>query len=241
MSSGMIGDRLEGKTGGKICGRICGKIGGVIFDLDGVILDSMSIWQDLGIRYLDSLGVTAGEGLSETLFSMSMEQGAAYLREQYLPQKSEAEILNGISDMLTAFYYDEVEEKAGAKQLLENFRVQNIPMTAATSSRRDHVEKALSRLGLLPFFEHIYTTGEEHTSKHEPDIYFKAAAGLGLLPENILVFEDSLYALETAKAAGFRTVGVFDALGETNQQKLKEDADYYLKQLSDFPLSEIDT
>ena len=54
-----------------------------VFDLDGVLLDSMGIWNDLGARYLRSLGITPEEGLNEILFSMSMEQGADYLKEQY--------------------------------------------------------------------------------------------------------------------------------------------------------------
>ena len=56
----------------------------VIFDLDGVLLDSMGIWNDLGARYLRSLGVTPEEGLNEILFSMSMEQGAEYLHTHYV-------------------------------------------------------------------------------------------------------------------------------------------------------------
>ena len=55
-----------------------------VFDLDGVLLDSMGIWNDLGARYLRSLGVTQEEGLNEILFSMSMEQGAEYLHTHYV-------------------------------------------------------------------------------------------------------------------------------------------------------------
>ena len=55
-----------------------------VFDLDGVLLDSMGIWNDLGARYLRSLGVTPEEGLNEILFSMSMEQGAEYLHTHYV-------------------------------------------------------------------------------------------------------------------------------------------------------------
>ena len=58
-------------------------IKGIIFDIDGVVLDSMSIWNDLGARYLRSLNVEPEEGLNEILFSMSMEQGADYLKEHY--------------------------------------------------------------------------------------------------------------------------------------------------------------
>ena len=56
---------------------------GVIFDIDGVILDSLSIWTDLGARYLKSKGKEPKKGLAETLFSMSMEQGAEYLADEY--------------------------------------------------------------------------------------------------------------------------------------------------------------
>ena len=54
-----------------------------IFDLDGVLLDSLSIWEDLGARYLRAKGLTPEEGLGKTLFPMSMEQGAAYLKAHY--------------------------------------------------------------------------------------------------------------------------------------------------------------
>lgn len=59
-----------------------------VFDLDGVVLDSMSIWKDLGSRYLLRRGLTPKPGLGELLFAMSMEQGADYLRTHYpLPER----------------------------------------------------------------------------------------------------------------------------------------------------------
>lgn len=76
-----------------------------VFDLDGVLLDSMGIWNDLGARYLRSLGVTPEEGLNEILFSMSMEQGAEYLHTHYALPQSAAEVGTGIADMLRDFYF----------------------------------------------------------------------------------------------------------------------------------------
>ena len=80
-------------------------IKGVIFDVDGVLLDSMGIWTDLGARYLVSIGKTPEEGLAEILFSMSMEQGAEYLREHYSIGLTAEEIGTGLQDMLRDFYY----------------------------------------------------------------------------------------------------------------------------------------
>ena len=89
-----------------------------VFDLDGVLLDSMGIWNDLGARYLRNLGVTPEEGLNEILFSMSMEQGAEYLHTHYALPQSAAEVGAGIADMLRDFYFYEVPAKDGAAALL---------------------------------------------------------------------------------------------------------------------------
>lgn len=209
-------------------------IKGAIFDIDGVLLDSMGIWDDLGARYLRSLGKIPEEGLNKILFSMSMEQGAEYLNEHYGLNKSVKETVDGIGRMLEDYYFYEVLLKPGAKEVLEFLKSKNIKMAAATSSPRTHIEKALSRNGLLGYIDKIYTTGEVGVSKHSPDIYNLAADYLKTKPEETLVFEDSLYALKTAKEAGYVTVGVYDEKGESDQEGLKNQADLYLKKLDDF-------
>lgn len=216
-------DRLQGKD-----------IRGAIFDLDGVLLDSMSVWNDLGVRYLQKRGIEPEIGLSQILFSMSMEQGADYLKEQYHLQDAPQEILSGIEQMIQDFYFYEVQPKEGAKELLQFLQEQDVKMIAATSSPREHVTKALQRTGLLEYLQQIYTTGEVGVSKHEPLIYQLAAESLGTKPEETLVFEDSLYALKTAKKAGFRAIGVYDADGETDQEGVRQTGELYLERLSEF-------
>ena len=173
-----------------------------VFDLDGVLLDSMGIWNDLGARYLRSLGVTPEEGLNEILFSMSMEQGAEYLHTHYALPQSAAEVGAGIADMLRDFYFYEVPAKDGAAALLAALTARGVKLAA-----------------------------EVGVSKHEPTIYLLAAEALHAAPAETLVFEDSLYALKTAKAAGFYTIGVYDADGETDQAGLKMAADLYVRDL----------
>lgn len=208
-------------------------IKGIIFDIDGVVLDSLSIWNDLGARYLRSIDVEPEEGLNEILFSMSMEQGADYLKEHYKLKKSTASILNGIQDMLRDFYYYEVPAKPGAKELMEFLKEKGMRITAATSSPRSHIEKALTRNKLLSYVEVIYTTGEIGISKHSPDIYNKAASYMKLTPAEVLVLEDSLYALKTAKEAGYKTVGVYDKDGETDQAGVEATGDVYIRNLTE--------
>ena len=119
------------------------------------------------------------------------------------------------------------------KAVVAALAAKGIPMAAATSSPRGHVTHALQRLGLLGYFAQIFTTGEIGVSKHEPTIYLLAAQALGSAPGETIVFEDSLYALKTAKAAGFYTVGVYDADGESDQAGLKAAADLYVKELGE--------
>ena len=207
-------------------------IRGVIFDVDGVLLDSMEIWTDLGARYLLSIGKTPEEGLAEVLFSMSMEQGAEYLKDHYSIDSSADEIVTGLKNMLRDFYYDEVGAKPGAKELLQAISGYGIRITAATSSPRGHIERALERNGLLGYIEKMFTNAEIGKSKHFPDIYNAAAEHMGTAAAETCVFEDSLYALKTAAGAGYRTVGVYDSKGEPDQKGLRESADVYITDLN---------
>jgi len=204
-------------------------IKGVIFDVDGVLLDSMQIWTDLGARYLYKMRKSPEKGLADILFNMSMEQGAAYLRERYLPDLTNEKVMDGLQGMLRDFYYYEVKAKPGMKELLKALRHADIRVTAATSSPRGHIEKALERNGLLEYIEKMFTSSEVGSSKHSSEIYDVAADFMGLNKNEICVFEDSLYALKTAVKAGYHTVGFYDANGEPDQKGLEEAADEYIR------------
>lgn len=207
---------------------------GAIFDVDGVLLDSMSIWRDLGSRYLKKHNIRPKDGLDKILFSMSMEQGAEYLRREYCNDSDAADILGEIKEMLKDFYYYEVEPKNGAADLLNFLKERNIRVAAATSSPRGHVKAALERTKLLPFIERIFTTSEIGESKHSPLIYNTAAEYLGTTPDKTFVFEDSLYALKTASDAGYCAVGVYDRYGESDKDGVRTYGRAYLKNLDDF-------
>ena len=107
--------------------RFAEDIKGIIFDCDGVLLDSLMIWEDLGARYLRSKGKVPEEGLAETLFSMSLEQGAEYLNRNYDLGETAEEIGQGLQDMLRDFYFYEVLAKPGAAELRERPRRIKLP------------------------------------------------------------------------------------------------------------------
>lgn len=209
-------------------------IAGAIFDLDGTILDSIPIWEQAAEVFLHSMGIEAEKGLGKTMFTMSMQQGAAFLKERYLSEWEVEAIIAGINRTIEDFYFQQVPLKEGAGGFLKAMKEAGIKMVAATSSDRRVVEGALKRLKIMDCFARIFTCTEIGAGKDQPDIYLTAAAYMGTRPEETWVFEDALYALETAKKAGFRTVGVFDPFSAGDQEKIKEISDLYLEKLADF-------
>jgi len=208
-------------------------IRGAIFDIDGVLLDSMGIWEDLGERYLRSLGLEGEKGLGDILFPMSMKQGAGYLKEHYNLKTDVNEIVLSIQKMLEDYYFHEVCAKPGAKEILLYLKERNIKIVCATSSPYEHVKKALERNSLLEYIDRIFTVDEAGEGKDSAKIYNIAAKYLNEKPSNIMVFEDSLFAVKTAKAAGFFTVGVYDQKGEKDKDGIQKIPDRFIKDLRD--------
>ena len=78
-------------------------IKGVIFDVDGTLLDSMEIWEDVGVRYLNSIGIEAEPDLGTVLFTMSIQEGAAYVKEHYHLSQEPEEIEQGVLDIISNY------------------------------------------------------------------------------------------------------------------------------------------
>ena len=156
----------------------CSQIKGIIFDVDGTILDSMPIWDDMCSRYLLSLGVQPREDLNETVLNMTIDEGVHYVKVTYQLSQSEAELKDGLLDLIRHFYYEEAEFKPGVKALIEGFAARNIPMIIVTSGDQDLAGHALTRLGVMKHFLKILTSNDLNTNKEEPYIFYRAAAEL---------------------------------------------------------------
>jgi len=209
-------------------------IKGVIFDIDGVILDSMSIWEEAGKIFLSKQGIQPDPELSKAMESMSMSEGAEYLKKKYRLDLHEEDIINGVNQTIEGFYAEQVQLKEGVEIFLKGMRQHGIKMVAATSCDRQVFERALVRLQVIGYFGRIFTSTEVGAGKSKPDIYLAAAEYMGTLPGDTWVFEDALYAIKTAKGAGFRTVGVYDASGRSDWDEIKKVSDIYLNKLDDF-------
>lgn len=211
-------------------------IEGAIFDLDGTLLDSMMIWDNLAEKYLASLSITAEDGLSERLKTLSISEGARLLKEEYSLPLSAEEIVNEINRLVEHFYRDLVMPKNGVCQLLDILAKKNVNMCIATATDRTLVEVALRRCGMEHYFSRILTCNEVGCNKNTPHIYRAALNELQTPKEKTVVFEDTFHAIQTAKADGFFIAAVHDPY-ELRQEEIKKLADIYLedfKNLSGF-------
>ncbi len=205
---------------------------GAIFDMDGTLLDSMQVWVHVGEQYLQNRGIEPEEGLGDVLFPMSMRDGAVYVKEKYgLPDTPDT-IVADMDAIVFAAYRDEVLPKPGVAAYLESLKKRGIPMAVATATDRPMVEAALARTGLAGYFQQIFTCTEIGAGKERPDIYLAAAKALGTSPADTWVFEDALYAIKTAKAAGFYTVGLYDETSRNDQEAIAGLADRYAREIN---------
>ena len=207
------------------------RIRGAIFDVDGTLLDSMFIWDTIGETYLRSIGYQPKENLNETFKNMSLRQAARYYQTEYGVTLSIDQIMDGVNAMLERYYRFEVPLKPGVAELLERLRQSGVKLCIATATDRHLVEAALDRCGVLSCFGEIFTCNEVGHGKDEPDIFEAALRFLGTRREETLVFDDALYAVRTAKEAGFPVAAVYDS-HERSQAEVRARSDLYLEDLT---------
>lgn len=207
------------------------RIRGAIFDVDGTLLDSMFIWDTIGEAYLRSIGYQPKEDLNETFKNMSLHQAARYYQTEYGVTRSIDEIMDGVNAMLERYYRFEVPLKPGVAELLERLRQSGVKLCIATATDRHLVEAALDRCGVLSCFGEIFTCNEVGHGKDKPDIFETALRFLGTRREETLVFDDALYAVRTAKEAGFPVAAVYDS-HERSQAEVRARSDLYLEDLT---------
>lgn len=204
------------------------KMDGAIFDLDGTLLDSMFIWDTIGESYLRSRGIEPHENLNEKFKTMSLYQAACHYQSEYGLTDSAAVIMDEVNAMIEHYYTDEVLPKRGVPTFLKELNERHVKMCVATATDRHLVEAALLRCGLLSCFGEIFTCSSVGHGKDEPDIYYAAHRFLQTPKSGTWVFEDSLYAIRTAKAAGYPVIGVFDP-SAGHDDEIRALADRYIR------------
>ncbi len=204
-----------------------------IFDLDGTLLDSMYIWSEIGLKFLENEGVTPPPGASEEFVKLSLVQAAEFYIKNYAPHKTVMDIINSINALVEDFYFKQVVLKDGVLEFLEYLKSRNVKMCIATATDKYMVEKALERNGIRDYFSEIFTCTSVGAGKDTPVIYDKALEHLGTNKETTFVFEDALYAIETANKADYKIVGIYDVSEAAAPEKVRALCNVYINDYSE--------
>ena len=199
-----------------------------IFDLDGTLLDSMGVWEEVGRRFFARRGIVYEPEWMQAVKPMGLWEASEYTKARYGLFETPQEILDDMCGMMAEEYAERVPCKRGAAEYLECLRGAGYRLGVATASGRELFLPALERLGILNYFSTIVTTREVSRGKEFPDIYLLAAENLGVAPENCAVFEDVLHGIRSAKVGGFYAVAIEEPTAADDREDILREADLYV-------------
>ncbi len=183
----------------------------VIFDMDGLLLDSERPIKKAWIEVSQAHGFSVSDEIFLQVVGRTSPDGRAHfiqtLGEHYPYESVRATVHQQLAAAHAQTGYD---VKPGAVDLLKRLQAQGIPCAVASSTQRDEVESRLRLAGLWPYFASVIGGNEVTRGKPNPDIYLLAAQRISTDPARCLAFEDSDHGAHAALAAGMDVVVVPD-------------------------------
>ena len=180
----------------------------VIFDLDGVLLDSESLYRTMNFRLFEELGAPITEKEYDTFIGIHAELMWGYIKEKGNLSQSVQELINLEKEAkYETLSSQTLTPNPGLMDLLEFIKSQNIPMCIASSGLMKNIKVILPSLGVDSYFTHIVSGEMVENGKPAPDIFLQAAAHFDVDPTMALVIEDSRNGTIAAKAAYMTCVG----------------------------------
>lgn len=180
----------------------------VIFDMDGTALDSMGRSVENVTNYLASIGLDTSLDAVKEVAELGWFITADDINKALGTNFCNKAIYDGYLETHYNMYREGYELMPGFIEFLDILDAKNIKYAIATATRLYGAQDVFERHGIADRFEFITTEGRVGKTKEFPDIYLDAAERMGAKPEETIVFEDALYALNTASKAGFRTVAI---------------------------------
>lgn len=159
---------------------------------------------------------------------MSFVQATSFMKREYNIQISENEMMDIMLKKVADFYAKEAKPKDGICDLLNRLYDKDIEMIIISANDKSLIDLCIKNNALEKYFSQIFTCGQLELNKDDPKAFIKVADMINENPEDLVLFDDSFYAIRAAKEAGLKTIGIFDKY-EPDTKKVEEAADIYLK------------
>lgn len=179
----------------------------VVFDLDGLLLDTEQVWDDVREALSRERGGRWHEGAQADMMGMSSIEWSQYMHDELgLPDPPE-ELNRLVVERMKERYREQLPVIDGAVEAVRRIG-ERWPLGLASSSNRPLIDLALELLGVADLFRVTVSSEEVERGKPAPDVYLEAARRLGVSPERVAAIEDSANGIRSAKAAGMRVIAI---------------------------------
>lgn len=181
-----------------------------IFDMDGTLIDSMKQWRTLNVQFVRSHGITPTREQEEEMFSLTGRKAVDYYKETFGIEADFGDLLKKACAGMLKAYSEGMPLKPGADAYLRRLRKRGVRCVVCSASPSNLVLIALNRMNLVCDLDLIYSTELIGGHKGDPAFYDRLCAMIGEKKEDCVMFEDALYAMEGARAAGLGVIGITD-------------------------------
>lgn len=198
-----------------------GKADALIFDVDGTLLDSMTVWNQADTVFLNSRGFEVTPDYTDYVKSVRIEDAAVYTRDRYNLPDTPEQIMAEWKAFVNRAYAEDVLLKDGALEYLKLAKQTGFKTACATALTRENINSSFTRLGIHDLFNVIVALDDLPglPDKSEPDVYLHTAKLIGAAPSSTVIFEDVPIALNGAVKGGFITCAVWDLIGAGSEDE----------------------
>ena len=207
----------------------------VVFDLDGVLLQSEEVWDAVRKSYVREAGGRYDDEVQRAMMGMSAPEWSRYLHEEAGVSEEPEDINRDVVERMLEAYRSELPLLPGAVEAVRR-TAESFPLGLASSSNREIFEAVLDLAGIADCFSGTVSSEEVARGKPAPDVYLEAARRLGVEPEWCAAVEDSHAGIRSAKSAGMRVVAIPNASYPPDGEAL-ELADAVVASLDDLTVS----
>ncbi|KHC91462.1 HAD family hydrolase [Thermotoga sp. Mc24] len=187
----------------------------VIFDMDGVLMDTEPLYFEAYRRVAESYGKPYTEDLHRRIMGVPEREGLPILMEVLKIEDSLENFRKRVHEEKKCVFSELLKENPGVREALEFVKSKGIKLALATSTPQREALERLKRLDLERYFDIMVFGDQVKNGKPDPEIYLLVLEGLNVVPEKVVVFEDSKSGVEAAKSAGIeRIYGVVHSLND---------------------------
>lgn len=198
-----------------------------LFDFDGTLVDSMPTYASSMLRILDENGIEYGNDIIKIITPLGLSKTAEYFVE--LGVKLPVEEIYALMGkyMLEEYTYN-IPAKKNVIEVVKKLKERGDSINVLTASPHITLDVCLKRLGIFDIFDNVWSCDDFATTKANPEIYKMAADKIGTTVDKVLFLDDNYNADKTAKTAGMKVCGVYDASSAEYTDEIKAVADYYI-------------